>query len=180
LRVLRRWERQGEIDTRRARHALDDLGELAILRYPARMLTDRVWRLRRNLTAYDAQYVALAQELHATLATTDERLAAAPAAARVPLWACQTAGASHGGRRATGTPSREPGVGATVSFSLTPEICNPQQDYACFAQAVRASGASYKRLKGVEPSTFCMANGTASDTASSFWLQIAGISVFRR
>ncbi|MBV8735096.1 MAG: type II toxin-antitoxin system VapC family toxin [Solirubrobacterales bacterium] len=86
LSVLRRWERRGEIDTGRARQALADLGELPVLRYPARILTDRAWRLRHNLTAYDAQYVALAQELRATLATTDERLAAAAKTARVPLW----------------------------------------------------------------------------------------------
>ncbi len=86
LSVLRRWERRGEIDGRRARQALDDLRELPILRYPARILTDRAWRLRHNLTAYDAQYVSLAQKLPATLATTDERLAAAAEAARVSLW----------------------------------------------------------------------------------------------
>jgi predicted nucleic acid-binding protein len=33
-----------------------------------------------------ADYVALARELHAKLATTDERLAAAAKTARVPLW----------------------------------------------------------------------------------------------
>jgi predicted nucleic acid-binding protein len=87
LSVLRRWERRGEIDTRRARQALDDLGELPVLRYPAHVLTDRAWRLRYTLTAYDAQYVSLAQELDAELATTDERLAAAAKTARVPLWA---------------------------------------------------------------------------------------------
>lgn len=86
LSVLRRWERRGEIDARRSRQALDDLGELPILRYPAQTLTDRAWRLRHNLTAYDAQYVALAQELKARLATTDEHLAGAAKAARVTLW----------------------------------------------------------------------------------------------
>lgn len=86
LSVLRRWERRREVSTRRARQALDDLVALPILRYPARTLTDRAWRLRHDLTAYDAQYVALAQELSATLATTDERLAAAAKAGRVLLW----------------------------------------------------------------------------------------------
>jgi predicted nucleic acid-binding protein len=86
LSVLRRWERRREIGTRRARQALDDLSALPIIRYPARTVIDRAWRLRHNLTAYDAQYVALAQELGGSLATTDERLATAAKAARVALW----------------------------------------------------------------------------------------------
>lgn len=85
--VLRRWERRGELDDRRARQLFDDLAELPIIRYPARAATRRAWRLRHNLTAYDAQYVALAQELRAELATTDERMATAAAAARVAVWA---------------------------------------------------------------------------------------------
>jgi predicted nucleic acid-binding protein len=86
LSVLRRWERRGEIDARRARQALDDFGQLPILRYPGRALTNRAWRLRHNLTAYDAQYIALAQELRAALATTDEGLAAAAKTARAAVW----------------------------------------------------------------------------------------------
>jgi predicted nucleic acid-binding protein len=37
-----------------------------------------VWELRENITAYDAWYVALAEELRATVATLDTRLARAP------------------------------------------------------------------------------------------------------
>ncbi len=85
LSVLRRWERRGEISTVRAQQALQDLAALPIIRYPASAVIDRVWKLRHNLTAYDAQYVALAQKLPAQLLTTDERMAAATRTARVRL-----------------------------------------------------------------------------------------------
>jgi excisionase family DNA binding protein len=38
-------------------------------------------------------------------------------------------------------------------------------------------GFHEERLKGLEPSTFCMANGTASGLVSTSYLQIDGISV---
>jgi predicted nucleic acid-binding protein len=41
-------------------------------------VADRVWELRRTVTAYDACYVALAELLDAPLATLDVRLARAP------------------------------------------------------------------------------------------------------
>ncbi len=85
LSVLRRWERMGEITSTRARQTLDDLNALPIVRYPGRALSDRAWKLRHNLTAYDAQYVALAQILPAELLTTDVRMADAAAKARVPV-----------------------------------------------------------------------------------------------
>jgi len=85
LSVLRRWQRRSEITAPRAQQALEDLRELPIVRYPARALLDRAWRLRHNLTAYDAQYVALAQALPAKLRTTDDRMVAAASAARVTI-----------------------------------------------------------------------------------------------
>ena len=45
----------------------------------------RIWALKENLTAYDAVYVALAEVLHATLLTTDRRMAAAPVKANIEL-----------------------------------------------------------------------------------------------
>jgi predicted nucleic acid-binding protein len=75
LSVLRRWERRGELATARARHALDDLAELPIVRHPARALLDTAWAMRQTLTAYDAQYVALARALSGALLTTDRRMA---------------------------------------------------------------------------------------------------------
>ncbi len=83
--VLRRWERRKEITNARAIQALDDLDALPVIRYPGRLLTQRAWKLRHNLTVYDAQYVALAQELAGELLTTDEGMAAAAAKARVKL-----------------------------------------------------------------------------------------------
>lgn len=38
----------------------------------------RAFELRDNVTAYDAAYVALAEQLGCTLLTADRRLAAAP------------------------------------------------------------------------------------------------------
>lgn len=46
--------------------------------WPWELLAERAWELRRNLTTYDAGYVALAERLGATLLTGDARLAAAP------------------------------------------------------------------------------------------------------
>jgi predicted nucleic acid-binding protein len=83
--VLRRWERRSEISAARARQALQDLQLLPIVRYPARAVLDAAWKLRHNLTAYDAQYVALAQSLPAKLLTTDDRMAAAATRARLAI-----------------------------------------------------------------------------------------------
>jgi predicted nucleic acid-binding protein len=75
--VLRRFAANGEIDDERGRAALADLADFPLLRYPHDFLLPRVWTLRRNLTAYDAVYVALAEALDAPLLTCDRRLAAA-------------------------------------------------------------------------------------------------------
>jgi len=76
--VLRRLERAGTLSTGRAEEALDDLRALRIVRHPTLGLLDRIWTLRRNLSAYDALYVALAEALEAPLVTTDQRLSRAP------------------------------------------------------------------------------------------------------
>jgi predicted nucleic acid-binding protein len=56
---------------------LEDLYDLNIWRYPHWPLLPRIWQLRSNLTAYDAAYVALAEELGLPLLTRDARLARA-------------------------------------------------------------------------------------------------------
>lgn len=76
--VLRRHESRGELDAARGRAALDLLRHMPIIRHGHTHLIARAWTLRRNLTAYDAVYVALAELLGAVLLTRDQRLAAAP------------------------------------------------------------------------------------------------------
>jgi predicted nucleic acid-binding protein len=75
--VIRRYAANGDIDDARGRLALADLADLSLRRYPHDFLLPRIWDLRRNLTAYDAAYVALAEALDAPLLTRDRRLAAA-------------------------------------------------------------------------------------------------------
>jgi len=76
--VLRRLVRQEIVNPGRAEQAIEDLLALRITRHAPALLLRRMWRLRQNLTAYDAAYVALAEELRAPLITRDQRLAAAP------------------------------------------------------------------------------------------------------
>lgn len=83
--VLRRHERSGALTARRASEALQDLADLRLERYSHRLLLDRAWALRANLTIYDAAYVALAELLGCPLLTCDAALARAPHGARVEL-----------------------------------------------------------------------------------------------
>lgn len=78
LHVLRRYERGGVIPSARAEVALRALGALDLDRHPHEPLLRRAFELRKNLTAYDAIYVALAEALDAPLVTRDERLVRAP------------------------------------------------------------------------------------------------------
>ncbi len=76
--VLRRLVREKALTVRRAEEAIEDLSALRVTRYAPGLMLKRIWRLRQNLSAYDASYVALAEELKAPLITRDRRLAAAP------------------------------------------------------------------------------------------------------
>lgn len=77
--VMRRLVREAAVTAQRADQALQDLLSLPLTRYPHFVFLPEIWRLRNNLTAYDAAYVTLAEELGATLVTRDGRLASASA-----------------------------------------------------------------------------------------------------
>lgn len=76
--VIRGHAAGGEIAPERGHELMRDLVEMPMQRHPHDWLLPRAWELRRNLTAYDAMYVALAEALDAPLLTRDKRLAAAP------------------------------------------------------------------------------------------------------
>jgi predicted nucleic acid-binding protein len=76
--VLRRLVRETTIAVERADEAIQDLMDLRLTRYSHFLLLPRIWQLRDNLSAYDAAYVVLAEELDAALITRDARLASAP------------------------------------------------------------------------------------------------------
>ena len=75
--ALRRLDRQRQIPSGRVESVLEDFFGLRITRYAHMPLMRDVWRLRHNLSAYDAAYVALAKLLDAALVTRDRRLAEA-------------------------------------------------------------------------------------------------------
>jgi predicted nucleic acid-binding protein len=76
--VLRRYTLSGEMTVERSEEALEDLADLPLNRYPHDIFLRRIWALRRNLTAYDTVYLALAEALDAPLITRDTALAKVP------------------------------------------------------------------------------------------------------
>lgn len=75
--VLRRKVGSRSLSDAAAWKLLDRWRRLGVIRYPMVGLLDRVWDLRDNLSAYDATYVALAENLGCALLTADGRLARA-------------------------------------------------------------------------------------------------------
>jgi predicted nucleic acid-binding protein len=75
--VLRRLVAAGQLDPADAEGALVDLADFPLRRSPHTWLLDSAWRLRSNVSFYDALYLALAQELELALVTLDARLARA-------------------------------------------------------------------------------------------------------
>lgn len=73
--VLRRRWLAGTLTAARFEHAVADLADFPLARFPTRQLMHRAFELRANVTAYDACYVALAEALEWPLGTADRRLA---------------------------------------------------------------------------------------------------------
>ncbi len=76
--VMRRLVREGKIARKRAEEAMGVLIALRVTRYARVVLLHGIWQLRQNLSAYDAAYVALAEELQAPLITRDQKIAVVP------------------------------------------------------------------------------------------------------
>jgi predicted nucleic acid-binding protein len=77
LSALRGMLLRGDLAADRAERALQLLPELRVVRHPVEPLARAVWSMRDALTAYDAAYLAVAQNIDAQLLTTDRGLAAA-------------------------------------------------------------------------------------------------------
>lgn len=84
LAALRREVLAGRLDETRATEALDDLHAWRLRRLAHAPLLHDAWRLRHNVTAYDALYLAAAHRHGATLITADGPLARVPTAG-VPI-----------------------------------------------------------------------------------------------
>jgi len=76
--IIRRHELAAVISSDQAAQAHADLLDLAIEYWPYELHGRRAWELRRNLTIYDASYVAVAELVGAPLITLDRQIAAAP------------------------------------------------------------------------------------------------------
>jgi len=70
-------ERAGLVASERAEESLSFFLMLPLELHATRALVPRTWSLRRNLTAYDAAYVALAEGLGLPFLTLDGALARA-------------------------------------------------------------------------------------------------------
>lgn len=82
--IIRRTVARGALDTSAGAVAMRDLRRLPVDLVGFEPLASRVWELRDNLTAYDASYVAVAEQLGCRLVTLDRRLGSA-AGPRCPV-----------------------------------------------------------------------------------------------
>ena len=78
LQALRRLVRMGEVSPSRAEEVVADLSDLDLHRHAHLDLLARAWKLRDNVSAYDAVYIALAEAMEAAIVTCDGRIARAP------------------------------------------------------------------------------------------------------
>lgn len=78
LSVLRSWVLRGHIEESRAVMIVEDVPYWPVHRIPNRELARLAWDYHRNVSAYDALYVAAARAHDLPLLTADMRLARAP------------------------------------------------------------------------------------------------------
>ena len=78
LSVLRRATLSGRLDEERASPAVEDLTRWPVDRVPHRSLAPLAWRYHRNVSTYDAFYIATARAHDLPLLTADGRLARTP------------------------------------------------------------------------------------------------------
>ncbi|MGH2885108.1 MAG: type II toxin-antitoxin system VapC family toxin [Solirubrobacteraceae bacterium] len=76
--IIRRHELAGIVSSDQAAQAHADLLDLAVEFWPYELLAPRAWTHRRNLSIYDASYVALAELLQTALVTLDRHIVHAP------------------------------------------------------------------------------------------------------
>ncbi len=74
---LRRGLLRGALSEERLAQAVEDYLDLPLTRHGHQQLLSRMLNLRDNFSAYDAAYVALAEQLGGELLTADEGLARA-------------------------------------------------------------------------------------------------------
>jgi predicted nucleic acid-binding protein len=72
--MIRRTVLAGRMHPADGRARLQEIGDSPITRTSHRPLLSRVWELRDAITAYDASYVALAEQFNVPLLTCDARL----------------------------------------------------------------------------------------------------------
>ncbi len=77
LHVLRRLAYQGDITSPLARRAIEEFTELPITMYAHTPLFERMWQHRKQISAYDAAFLSLAESLEVPLITCDRKLARA-------------------------------------------------------------------------------------------------------
>jgi len=75
--ALRRLVLAGTLNAEDGLKCLEAWSHLAVIRYAAGPLLQRMWELRGGISAYDAMYVALAELLDCALVTADARLSRA-------------------------------------------------------------------------------------------------------